>query len=150
VARVCQKVNDLGLKNVTLTGFIPNAELPQYQAACNILLMPYQRSVAASSGGNIARYLSPMKLFEYMACGRAIISSDLPVLEEILNHENAVLLPPDDLTAWVSAIQDLNANPEKRVQLGVQAQLDAQQYSWNARAQNIISVIQDNSKTADQ
>ena len=90
-----------------------------------------------------------MKLFEYMACGRAIISSDLLVLKEILNHENAVLLPPDDLTAWVTAIQDLSANPEKRAQLADQAQKDAQQYSWKVRAQKIISAIQDDSQIAN-
>ena len=65
--------------NVVLTGFVPNAVLPKYQSACDVLLMPYQRQVSASSGGDISRYLSPMKLFEYMACGRAICSSDLPV-----------------------------------------------------------------------
>ena len=149
VSCVRQKIKNLGLKNITLTGFIPNAEIPKYQAACDILLMPYQRRVAASSGGDIARYLSPMKLFEYMACGRAIISSDLLVLKEILNHENAVLLPPDDLTAWVTAIQDLSANPEKRAQLAAQAQKDAQQYSWKVRAQKIISAIQDDSQIAN-
>lgn len=149
VSRVRQKIKNLGLKNITLTGFIPNAELPQYQAACDILLMPYQRRVAASSGGDIARYLSPMKLFEYMACGRAIISSDLPVLKEILNYENAFLLPPDDLTAWVTTIQDLSVNPEKCAQRAAQAQKDAQQYSWKVRAQKIISAIQDDPQIAN-
>jgi len=142
VGRIRQKIRSRRLENVTLTGFVPNAELPLYQAACDILLMPYQRKVAASSGGDIARYLSPMKLFEYMACNRAILSSDLPVLQEILNADNAVLLPPDDLTAWVTAVQDLIANPVKRAQLGTQAQKDAQQYSWMARAQIILSVIE--------
>ena len=149
VSRVRQKIKNLGLKNITLTGFIPNADLPQYQAACDILLMPYQRRVTASSGGDIARYLSPMKLFEYMACGRAIISSDLPVLQEILNDENAVLLPPDDLTSWVTAIQDLRTNSDIRAQRATQAQQDAQQYSWNARAHKIITVIQDDSQIAN-
>jgi len=102
--------------------------------------------VAASSGGDIAKYLSPMKLFEYMACGRAIISSDLPVLREILNDENAVLLPPDDLTTWVTAIRDLSTNPEQRARLAAQAQQDVIQYSWRARAQNILSTIQADSQ----
>jgi len=82
VAALREKSANLGLSNVILTGFIPNADLPIYQAACDILLMPYQSQVAASSGGDIARYLSPMKLFEYLACGKPILSSDLPVLRE--------------------------------------------------------------------
>jgi glycosyltransferase involved in cell wall biosynthesis len=141
VKRVRQKVDDVGLKNITITGFIPNAEIAQYQAACDVLLMPYQRKVAASSGGDIAKYLSPMKLFEYMACGRPIISSDLPVLKEILNQENAILLPPEDLAAWVCAIKDLYKNPEKSAKLAAHAQKDVQKYSWESRAQNIISAV---------
>ena len=138
VARYRQTIESRGLDNIILTGFIPNAELPLYQAACDILLMPYQRKVAASSGGDIAKYLSPMKLFEYLASGRAILSSDLPVLQEILNAENAVLLQPDDLTAWAAALRDLRANITKRARLAAQAWQDAQQYSWEARAQKIL------------
>ena len=67
----------MGLTNVTLTGFIPNQKLALYQAAGDILLMPYGRMIAGSSGGNTADICSPMKLFEYMAAGRAILSSDL-------------------------------------------------------------------------
>jgi glycosyltransferase involved in cell wall biosynthesis len=149
VKRIRKIVKSRGLENVTLAGFIPNAELPRYQAACEVLLMPYQRRVAASSGGNIARYLSPMKLFEYLACGRVILSSNLPVLQEILNSSNAVLLPSDDPPAWVDAIQDLRANPEKRAQFGACARRDAQLYSWENRAQNILSIIETKSSSAN-
>ena len=141
VNRVRQKVDTLGLNNITLTGFIPNAEIGQYQAACDVLLMPYQHKIAASSGGDIAKYLSPMKLFEYMACGRPIISSDLPVLKEILNQKNAILLSPDDLAAWVSAIKELRMNPDEGAKLAAQAQQDVQKYAWEARAQKIISTV---------
>ena len=126
------------LSNLTLPGFVPNAELPLYQAACDVLLMPYQRRVAASSGGDIARYLSPMKLFEYLASGRVILSSDLPVLREILNEENALLLPPDDATAWVAALRALAANPARAQALATQSRRDAQQYAWNTRAAQIV------------
>jgi glycosyltransferase involved in cell wall biosynthesis len=122
-----------------LTGFIPNADLPRYQAACDILLMPYQYKVTASSGGDIAKFLSPMKLFEYLACGRAILSSDLPVLQEVLNVKNAVLLPSDDVKSWVAAIRDLRVNPEKRIALARQARADAQRYSWEVRAEQILA-----------
>ncbi len=105
VARLQAKVNARQLDNVILTGFIPNADLPLYQAACDVLLMPYQKPVAASSGGDIAPYLSPMKLFEYLACGRAILSSDLPVLREVLNPANAVLLDPETSRAWAAALR---------------------------------------------
>jgi glycosyltransferase involved in cell wall biosynthesis len=129
------------ISNLSITGFIPNADLPLYQAACDILLMPYQRQVAASSGGDIAPYLSPMKLFEYLAAGRAILSSDLPVFREVLNPENAVLLPPDDVNAWVTAIRDLYDHPEKRTALGARARQDAEKYTWEARAEKILEGV---------
>jgi glycosyltransferase involved in cell wall biosynthesis len=136
------KAQSRGLGNLILTGFVPNAELPLYQAACDLLLMPYQWQVSASSGGDIANYLSPMKLFEYLACGRVILSSDLPVLREVLNSKNAVLLPPDDVTAWVAVIRNLQNDPEHRTSLAAQAQKDAQQYSWEARAKKILSAFE--------
>ncbi len=139
VERTRAQAESRALGNVILTGFVPNAELPRYQAACDVLLMPYQRRVAASSGGDIAAYLSPMKLFEYLACGRAILASDLPVLREVLNPSNAVLLPPNDPDAWVSALHDLRARPQVRASLAAQARTDAKNYSWEARAGQILA-----------
>jgi glycosyltransferase involved in cell wall biosynthesis len=138
VRHLQSEVDAQNLRNVILTGFVPNADLAGYQAACDVLLMPYQRQVAASSGGDISRYLSPMKLFEYLACGRAIVSSDLPVLQEVLNAQNAILLPCEDVEAWVVAIKDLQANPERRDKLAAQALRDARRYTWESRAKSIM------------
>jgi glycosyltransferase involved in cell wall biosynthesis len=120
---------------------VPNAELPTWQAACDVLLMPYERRVAASSGGDIARYLSPMKLFEYLACGRPVLSSDLPPLREVLTDDNAMLLPPGDIEAWMSALQDLCQDPQRRASLAAAARIDAQGYSWDSRAARILEGI---------
>lgn len=141
VARMVKLAAERKLKNLIITGFIPNAKLPRYQAACDVLLMPYQQKVAASSGGDIARYLSPMKLFEYMACGRAILSSDLPVLREILSPANAVLLPPDDGDAWAKSIISLQEDPDTCQRLGAAAKLDVIAYTWEARASKILANI---------
>jgi glycosyltransferase involved in cell wall biosynthesis len=138
VKRVQAQAADMGLNNVILTGFIPNADLPLYQASCDVLLMPYQAQVAASSGGDIARYLSPMKLFEYLACGRAILSSDLPVLRETLTPEIAILLPPADVSTWVTAVQGLLSDPVRCQVLGDAARQVAGQYSWENRARRIL------------
>jgi glycosyltransferase involved in cell wall biosynthesis len=141
VGRRRVEADGLQLKNIIFTGFVANAELPAYQAACDVLLMPYQRQVAASSGGDIARYLSPLKLFEYLACGRAVLSSDLPVLREVLSPRNALLLPPDDLEAWATALQELRAQPARRADLAEQARRQAQHFTWEARARRIFSQI---------
>lgn len=132
------------LKNIFLTGFVANTNLPMYQAACDALLMPYQRKVAASSGGDIAPYLSPMKLFEYMACGRVILSSDLPVLREVLNDRNALLLPPSEVGAWVHALEDVKADLPRQRALQAQAREDSRLYSWEARAAKIFTDLAGN------
>ena len=98
--------------NVTFTGFVPNERIPLYQSAADVLLMPYQRTVATSSGGNTAEICSPMKMFEYMAAGRAILTSDLPVLHEVLDGTMAVFCPLDNagtpqVQAWESALGEL-------------------------------------------
>lgn len=142
VERLRAEVESRRLENVILTGFIPNADLPGYQAACDLLLMPYQNQVEASSGGDIGRYLSPMKMFEYLACGRAILASNLPVLREVLNPSNAVLLPPDDIEAWIGAMQSLQIDPGQRVALGTQAREDAAQYTWQVRAARILDGLE--------
>lgn len=133
-----RRMQESGADNVDFLGFVPNAELPLRQAGCDVLVMPSQRSIAGSSGGDIGQVASPMKTFEYLATGRAIVASDLPVFREVLNPGNAVLLPPDDVAAWARALGDLQQNPEKRQQLGRQARLDAAQYSWLERARRSL------------
>lgn len=136
---VCQnRIKEGGIKNITLTGFIPNQKLPLYLAAGDFLLMPYEYSIAGSSGGNSAEICSPMKMFEYMASGRVILSSDLPVIHEVLNNKNAMFCMPEDVDSWESKVQFLIKNPTLWIQLGKQAQLDARKYTWKQRVDNAL------------
>ena len=124
--------------NVTLTGFVDNNQLPLFQAAADILLMPYERVITGSSGGNSSSYASPMKMFEYMASKRAIISSDRPVIREVLNASNAMLCPPEDVDAWSQALGCLIFDQEKRQALADQAWLDIQHYTWLERTRKAL------------
>jgi len=136
---VAWKERASGRGNVTFTGFVPNDRLPLYQAAADILLMPYGRVIGISSGeGNSAAISSPMKMFEYLAAGRAILSSDLPVFHEVLNERNAVFCPPGDVPAWIAALRSLLNNPAGREALALQAKIDSRQYSWTARAKRAL------------
>jgi glycosyltransferase involved in cell wall biosynthesis len=128
-----------GLGNITLTGFVDNAVLPQYQAAADVLLMPYGQEIAGSGGGNSADICSPMKMFEYMAAGRAIITSDLPVIHEVLDPSMAVFCPPGDLAAWKKAVVDLAADPQRRLALARAAQEAVQAYTWKRRAARALA-----------
>jgi glycosyltransferase involved in cell wall biosynthesis len=141
VSNLRKVVEMQSLENVVLTGFVNNRDLPCFHAASEILLMPYQYKVEASSGGDIAHYLSPMKMFEYLASGRAIISSDLPVLREVLNNENAVLLPPDNIEDWMKAVIDLRKDHVRRKMMAARARQQAHQFTWEKRATRILEGI---------
>jgi len=129
------RVHQARLKNVTLTGFVPNAAVPRHLKSSDVLLMPYQTRVGLASGGDTAGWMSPLKMFEYLAAGRLILSSDLPVLREILSDANAVLLPPDEPQAWVAAIRRALDDPAWRQRLGERAGRDAEQFTWRRRVQ---------------
>ena len=87
-----ERAKTRGLDNVTFLGFVPNLELPRYLAAADVLLMPYARSIYGSSGSaDSASVASPMKMFEYMAAERVILTSDLPVIREVLDETSLSL-----------------------------------------------------------
>jgi glycosyltransferase involved in cell wall biosynthesis len=128
-----------GLENVIFSGFVSQRRLPCYQAAADVLLMPYARSIAGSGGGNSADICSPMKMFDYLAAGRAIISSDLLVIREVLNENNALFARPEDPAAWEDALGRLLDSEALRNRLSSQARRDALQYTWKARAERLLA-----------
>jgi glycosyltransferase involved in cell wall biosynthesis len=134
-----KKLETVGAKNVMMTGFVEHERIPLYQAAAEILLMPYGRSISASSGQDIAEVINPMKMFEYMASGRAIVSADLPVLREVLHDRNAVFCEPGNVGVWKSAIESLLLDEKKRTALGMQARRDVERFTWEARERRILN-----------
>jgi len=95
--------------------------------------------MGSSGSADSAAVASPMKMFEYMAAGRAIVSSDLPVIREVLNERNAVLCEPDKVGDWTWEIESLLRDEARRTDLGRQAHHDVQGYTWVARAQRIMN-----------
>jgi glycosyltransferase involved in cell wall biosynthesis len=69
-------------------------------------LAPYLANVMVGSETDAAKWISPLKILEYMASCKPIIASDLPVFREVLEHEfNALLCRPDNLLGWLSALR---------------------------------------------
>jgi glycosyltransferase involved in cell wall biosynthesis len=130
-------------KNIFFHGFVPPSLINSYIRHCDILVMPYQRRVTISGdkASDTSRWMSPLKMFEYMASGRPIIASDLPVLREVLDHErNAILVVPDDINGWVRSIQFLADDQKTRERLAKQALIDLKQsYTWERRAQRVLA-----------
>ncbi len=132
---------DKGIHNVTITGFIPNSRLPDYQAAADCLVMPYGKKISGSSGGDISRVINPMKMFDYLACGRAIIASEIPVFHEILNDGNAIFCDAENPSEWTTAIQTLADDPTLRARLAGNGRRDAAKYTWQMRAQTTMDKL---------
>lgn len=129
-------------KNVTITGFIANSKLPLYQAAADVLVMPYGRCIAGSSGGNIADVINPMKMFDYLAAGRALVASDIPVFHEVLHEGITLFCRPEQPESWVQAITRLKEDPQLRQRLAQNAKKEAARYSWTERALNTLALLE--------
>ena len=129
-------------QNVTFHGHIDAAKTAAARAFCDILLMPYQKNLSvAGRNTNTSAWMSPMKLFEYMSSKRPIVSADLPVLREVLNESNAILVSPSDPSEYVSAITRLN-DEDLRRRLSEKAYADfIDNYTWRRRAESIVRDI---------
>jgi glycosyltransferase involved in cell wall biosynthesis len=128
------------ISNIIFYGHVQYAKIPTYIHEFDVALLPNLRNVKA--GGDIGSWTSPLKMFEYMAAGRAIIASDIPVLKEILkNSETAILCDPDVIQEWIVALEIFK---EKRIREGFGQRAKEEfltNYTWKIRAQKIISII---------
>jgi len=132
VERIKQNAPDT--ENIFLTGFVEPSKIPLYQVAADVLVAPYTEDAIT--------YASPLKLFEYMAAKRPIVSSEFEVLREVLTHkENALLVPPRDVEALTDAIERALDDDMLREHLTTQVRTDVHEYTWTRRAANILEFI---------
>lgn len=128
------------LINVTFHGHVKHSDVAYYRAQCDILLAPYSSNgvAVAGGGGDSSEYMNPIKIIEYMASGKAIVVSDLPVLKEILDSDSALFAKPDDLNSWRDALIKLKNN-NLRKKIGDNAQKKfLQGLTWKERAKKLI------------
>jgi glycosyltransferase involved in cell wall biosynthesis len=127
--------------NLFFHGFVAPRDLPGYFAHFDVMLAPYQQRVlGVGRKKETSRWMSPLKVFEYMAAGKPMVCSDHPVLHEVLTHRvNCWLVPPSDLEAWVQAISLLSTDSALRVALGARARSDFNaRHTWKQRAAAIL------------
>jgi len=120
------------------SGQIAPQTVPVYLRTFDLCTMPYPRHEF------FATYVSPLKLFEYMAVGGTVIASDLPAIAEVVTHgETGYLIPPEDTQALRQAIEILRADVPLREQIGNKARaLVLAHYTWDARAKRIRAQLE--------
>jgi len=131
-----QQARNLNIANrVSFTGIIGRDEVARYVAAFDIALQPA-----------VVAYASPLKLFEYLALGKAIVAPAQPNIREILqDNHNAVLFDPLQADGLAVAISRLCSDNELRSKVAENARLTIaeQQLTWRANAQRVTKLFED-------
>jgi len=135
--RLLGRARELGMTDrVEFTGLRPPRSVQDLLASANILVLPNLASAISTHA------TSPLKLFEYLAAGRAIVASDLPSIREVLTEgETALLVPAGDANALAGAIRRLTLDPALRSRLGRAAFDTASRYGWDRRASRLEAVL---------
>ena len=125
----------LGLSDrLTFTGNRPHEAIPYFLRAVDVALQP-----------DATAYASPLKLFEYMAAGCAIIAPDRPNIREILKDgETALLIDPEAADGLQRALAALAADAELRVKLGraARAEVERKDYTWDGNARRVEQIAE--------
>lgn len=135
----------LGIENIKFYGYINNSVVNNYYAGIDIVILPFSNNIYFNSDkkDDIGKWISPLKLFEAMANGKAILASSLPSIKEVLvDGENALLADPNNIEQWCEKLDFLYENAELRKQIGDKARIDLEKkYSWDCRAKMVLSII---------
>jgi glycosyltransferase involved in cell wall biosynthesis len=115
-----RQLKEQDISNVRLAGLLKEPEETRYyQQAADVLVTYY-----STMGHPFARHNLPGKVPEYMTTGNPIVSADFPAVRDLLNPENSILVPPEDIDALVSAVERAVREREWSGALGRQAQRD--------------------------
>jgi glycosyltransferase involved in cell wall biosynthesis len=131
LASLQQQAAALGIADrVHFTGLVGHEAIPEMVAGFDIALQP-----------RVVAYASPLKLFEYMAAGKAIVAPDQPNIREVLSDgETALLFDAAEAGAMWRAISRLAADATLRGTLGAGARgaIGRRDYTWRGNAERII------------
>lgn len=115
----------------TFTGEVPHSEIPLYIAAMDIAIIP-----------DFNTYGSPMKLFEYMAMGKAIVAPDVRPIKEIVEEgKTALIFERKNSIRAVKCIEALIRDKELRKKLGIRARnVVLNSHTWDQNAKRIVGI----------
>lgn len=132
--KYCQRAK---IHNILFTGFVANSDVPKYLKAADCLLLPYKMDMNYEVMD--INTTSPLKLFEYMAAKRAIIATNIPVVNKILRNGKNALLAEQWIDNFISKIIECKTNSQNRKKLGLNAGEDVKKFTWEKRCQKILN-----------
>jgi glycosyltransferase involved in cell wall biosynthesis len=137
LARVRALAQELGIaERVTFAGLVEPSRVAGHLATARVLVLPNPASAISTN------YTSPLKLFEYMAAGRAIVASDLPSIREVLTHEESgLLVEPGEPSALAAAIERLMVDGALAARLSRAAHARSAEYTWARRAERLEALF---------
>ena len=137
-----KRLSENSPKNIFYHGFVPPIDTPRYRFFSDVLLMPYKKGLASEGSlSDTSPWMSPMKLFEYMSSRKPIISTDLPVLREVLNDKNAILVQYE-VCEWEKAILKIYKDKKFGKSIAENAYHDLKsKYTWKKRSNEIFKII---------
>ena len=117
------------------TGSLPHEEVAALIHRFDVALAPYPRPAHDF-------YFSPLKLFEYMACGAPVVAASLGQIAEVVRHgETGLLYPPGELDALVASCERLLEDPDLRRRMGRAAAKEIHtHYTWDHNAARVIEL----------
>jgi len=111
---------------------VEHSKVPLILKAFDCCLMPFPWNE------HYAYYMCPLKMFEYMASGRAIIATDLPSVREILDDESALMVGAGDVRALGEAIERVLMDEGFAKRIGENAYKKVAEYTWERRAKKLL------------
>ena len=134
------RVSNSGFNDrIIFTGMMNHEDIPFLINIADICVAPFvsQRNVKTGTG-------SPIKIFEYMACGKPVISSKFEGLEFIEEEGVGLLSEPEDVIGFEKALLDLINEPHKRKNMGQKAaQIAREKFDWELKSALIEKVLEE-------
>lgn len=135
-------VNSHRIKNVQFAGFVENSNVPLYLKAADALIMPYKTDQEIKIMD--INTTSPLKLFEYMAAKKPIISTNiLAISRTITNGEEGLLVEPNNVQELTRFVEMVLEDEHLAAELAESAYRKVQEYDWKERCKKILNCLGD-------
>jgi glycosyltransferase involved in cell wall biosynthesis len=135
-----ENINWQKYRNIIFHGFLPYSKVPSILEKSKVLLMPYLENVQVKSSNlEVSKFMSPLKLFEYLASRNIILASRMKVYSHILkNNYNCILASPKYFDQWNVILNKILSNIDDYSYIKKNAYNTAKKFTWENRAKIII------------